>query len=32
MSKPYLNGRSSKWIMLLQEFDLRFMKQKSVKG
>jgi len=32
MSKSCLNGRSAKWIMLLQEFDLRFVKQKLVKG
>jgi len=32
MSKSCLDGRSTKWVMLLQEFDLRFVKQKSVKG
>jgi len=32
MSKSCLNGRSTKWIMLLQEFDLKFVKQKSIKG
>ena len=32
MSKPCLSGRSAKWVMLLQEFDLRFVKQQSVKG
>lgn len=32
MSKPCLNGRSTKWVMLLQEFDLRFVKQQLVKG
>jgi len=32
MSKSCLNGRSPKWIMLLQYFDLKFVKQKSVKG
>jgi len=32
MSKPCLNGRSTKWVMLLQEFDLNFVKQKSIKG
>ena len=26
MSKPCLNGRLTKWIMLLQEFDLKFVK------
>ena len=26
MSKPCLNGRSTKWIMLLQKFDLKFVK------
>ena len=26
MSKPCFNGRLAKWIMLLQEFDLKFMK------
>ena len=32
MSKSYLNGRSTKWIMLLQEFNLKFVKQKLAKG
>ena len=32
MSKPCLDGRAAKWVMLLQEFDLRFVRQKSVKG
>ena len=26
MSKAYLNGRLAKWIMLLQDFDLKFIK------
>ena len=32
MSKSCLDGRSMKWVMLLQEFDLKFVKQKSIKG
>ena len=32
MSKSYLDGRSTKWVMLLQEFDLKFVKQQLVKG
>lgn len=32
MSKSYLSGRSAKWIMFLQEFDLVFVTQKLIKG
>lgn len=31
LSKPYLLGREEKWVMLLQEFILVFINQKSVK-
>lgn len=32
LSKPQLAGRTTKWIMQLQEFDLVYVHQQSVKG
>jgi len=32
MSKSYLSGRVTKWVMLLQEFDLVFITQNFIKG
>lgn len=32
LSMPILNGRISKWILALSEFDLRYKSAKSVKG
>jgi len=31
LSKPYLLGRETKWVMLLKEFDLIFITKKSIK-
>jgi len=32
MSRSYLSRRVAKWVMFLQEFDLAFITQKSIKG
>ena len=32
MAKQYLSSRHAKWLMLLQEFDINVVKQKSIKG
>ena len=32
MSKSYLSKRATKWVMLLKEFDLVFITQKSIDG
>lgn len=32
LSKPYLQGRPTKWIMYLQKFDLLYTCQKPIKG
>lgn len=32
MSKIYHNSRTSKWLMFLSEFDLKFIHQKYIKG
>ena len=31
LSKPYLFGRATKWVILLKEFDLVFINQNSIK-
>ena len=30
--KPAVNGRMSRWMVMLTEFDLKFVSQKSIKG
>ena len=32
MEKPVQDGKTSKWVLLLSEFDIKYMTQKSVKG
>ena len=32
MSHAYINSRTSKWIMLLTEYDIEFVNQKFIKG
>lgn len=32
MAKQYLSCRFAKWLMLLQEFDINMVKQRSIKG
>ena len=32
ISKSVLNGRTTKWALLLQEFDINYVPQKAVKG
>ena len=32
MKKPVQDGKISKWVLLLSEFDIKYMTQNSVKG
>ena len=32
MEKPVQDGKTAKWVLLLSEFDIKFVTQKSVKG
>ena len=32
MEKPVQDGKTAKWVLLLLEFDIKYMTQKSVKG
>ena len=32
MEKLVQNGKTAKWVLLLSEFDIKFVTQKSVKG
>ena len=32
MDKPVQNGKTAKWVLLLSEFDIKYVTQKSVKG
>ena len=32
MEKPVQNGKTAKWVLLLSEFDIKYVIQKSVKG
>ena len=32
MEKPVQDGKTAKWVLLLSEFDIKYVTQKSVKG
>ena len=32
MEKPVQDGKTAKWVLLLSEFDIKYMTQNSVKG
>ena len=32
MEKPAQDGKTTKWVMLLSEFDIKYVTQKSIKG
>ena len=32
MEKPVQDGKTAKWVLLLSEFDIKYVIQKSVKG
>ena len=32
MEKPMQDGKTAKWVLLLSEFDIKYVAQKSVKG
>ena len=32
MEKPVQDGKTTKWVLLLSEFDIKYVTQKSIKG
>ena len=32
MEKPMQDGKTAKWVLLLSEFDIKYVTQKSMKG